>query len=261
MFKPVSATDVKPDMSLLRLIKLSELTRGNKIGSGAFGSVFQVGLPAFIARSSASATFLSHSPNRSSVNCWIPDINQMFCTWSLVQTPRCVGAFCDIKIVDFLQGAWKPSDRSDEQKVAIKVLREGTSPNQSKELLDEARIMASVVHPNCVQILCICMSAQMMLVTQLMPLGCLLDFVRRSRENPKSPINAAVMLKWCSQIAEVHIFSRSMKGKLTRFIIWLMATGYIFELWGFRADLCNFTLHSRLSFCQNLIWFQILSPK
>ena len=44
--------------------------------------------------------------------------------------------------------------------VAIKVLQEGTSPNQNKELLEEARIMASVDHPCCIRILAVCMTAQ-----------------------------------------------------------------------------------------------------
>ena len=47
--------------------------------------------------------------------------------------------------------------------VAIKALQEGTAPAQNKELLEEARVMASVVHPCCVRILAVCMTAQVML--------------------------------------------------------------------------------------------------
>ena len=83
--------------------------------------------------------------------------------------------------------------------VAIKVLQEGTSPNLNKELLEEARIMASVVHPCCVRILAVCMTAQMMLVTQLMPLGCLLDYIRKNKAN----IGSKHILNWCTQIAKV----------------------------------------------------------
>lgn len=61
--------------------------------------------------------------------------------------------------------------------------------------------MASVVNANCVRILAVCMTAQMMLVTQLMPMGCLLDYVRKNREN----IGSKALLNWCTQIAKVGI--------------------------------------------------------
>ena len=95
------------------------------------------------------------------------------------------------------QGVWIPEKENVKIPVAIKVLQEGTSANLNKELLEEARIMASVEHTCCVRILAVCMTAQMMLVTQLMPLGCLLDYVRKNREN----IGSKVLLNWCTQIA------------------------------------------------------------
>merc|ERR1719450_1187542 len=45
--------------------------------------------------------------------------------------------------------------------------------------------------------LALCMTGQMMLVTQLMPLGCLLDYVR----NNKDKIGSKPLLNWCTQIA------------------------------------------------------------
>jgi len=81
--------------------------------------------------------------------------------------------------------------------VAIKVLREETGANSSKDFLEEAYIMASVEHPNLLQLLAVCMTSQMMLVTQLMPLGCLLDYVRINKEK----IGNRAMLNWCMQIA------------------------------------------------------------
>lgn len=83
--------------------------------------------------------------------------------------------------------------------VAIKVLSEGTSPSENRELLEEARIMASVDNEYCIRILAVCMTAQMMLITQLMPMGCLLDYIRKNRNT----VGSAILLNWCTQIAKV----------------------------------------------------------
>ncbi len=98
------------------------------------------------------------------------------------------------------QGVWIPDAENVKIPVAIKVLSEGTSPNLNKELLEEARVMASVEQPCCVRILAVCMTAQMMLITQLMPLGCLLDYVRKHKAN----IGSKALLNWCTQIAKVR---------------------------------------------------------
>ena len=58
----------------------------------------------------------------------------------------------------------------------------GTGTNVNKEILEEAYIMASVDHLNLLQLLAVCMTTQIMLVTQLMPLGCLLDYVRNNKD-------------------------------------------------------------------------------
>jgi L1 cell adhesion molecule len=77
------------------------------------------------------------------------------------------------------------------------VLREGAG-NSSKEFLDEAYIMASVEHPNLLKLLGVCMTSKMMLITQLMPLGCLLDYVRKNKDK----IGSKPLLNWCTQIAK-----------------------------------------------------------
>jgi Protein tyrosine and serine/threonine kinase len=59
-----------------------------------------------------------------------------------------------------VQGVWVPEGENVKIPVAIKALQEGTAPAQNKELLEEARVMASVVHPCCVRILAVCMTAQ-----------------------------------------------------------------------------------------------------
>lgn len=94
----------------------------------------------------------------------------------------------------------------------FKVLREGTGANTSKEFLEEAYIMATVEHPNLLQLLAVCMTSQMMLVTQLMPLGCLLDYVR----NFKEKIGSKPLLNWCTQIARGN-FSCYLQKKVFYF--------------------------------------------
>ena len=95
-----------------------------------------------------------------------------------------------------LQGYWIP-ENGEQISVAIKVLKEGAQ--NCRELLDEARIMATVKHPCCIDILSVCLTKQMMLITSLMPLGCLLDYIRKH----KFKISAVNMLTWSRQIAEV----------------------------------------------------------
>lgn len=95
------------------------------------------------------------------------------------------------------KGVWVPEKENVKIPVAIKVLKEGTGASASKEFLDEAYIMATVDHANLLQLLAVCMTNQMMLITQLMPLGCLLDYVRIHKEK----IGSKAFLNWCTQIA------------------------------------------------------------
>lgn len=95
------------------------------------------------------------------------------------------------------KGVWVPEGENVKIPVAIKVLRERTGANTSKEFLEEAYIMATVEHPNLLQLLAVCLTSQMMLVTQLMPLGCLLDYVRSNKDR----IGSKPLLNWCTQIA------------------------------------------------------------
>lgn len=97
------------------------------------------------------------------------------------------------------KGFWTPEGDHNKIPVAIKVLREDTGANTSKDFLSEAYIMATVDHPNLLQLLAVCMTSQMMLITQLMPLGCLLDFIRN--EDNQQRISSKRLLNWCTQIA------------------------------------------------------------
>ncbi|ERE84161.1 epidermal growth factor receptor, partial [Cricetulus griseus] len=62
----------------------------------------------------------------------------------------------------------------------------------------EALIMASMDHPHLVRLLGVCLSPTIQLVTQLMPHGCLLDYVHEHKDN----IGSQLLLNWCVQIAK-----------------------------------------------------------
>jgi epidermal growth factor receptor len=95
------------------------------------------------------------------------------------------------------KGVWVPENENVKIPVAIKVLMDMSGSESSKEFLDEAYIMCSVEHPNLLKLHAVCMTSQMMLITQLMPLGCLLDYVR----NNKDKIGSKALLNWSTQIA------------------------------------------------------------
>ncbi|XP_041829187.1 receptor tyrosine-protein kinase erbB-2 isoform X2 [Melanotaenia boesemani] len=96
------------------------------------------------------------------------------------------------------KGMWAPEGESVKIPVAIKVLRENTSPKANKEILDEAYVMAGVTSPYVCRLLGICLTSTVQLVTQLMPFGCLLDYVRENKDR----IGSQVLLNWCVQIAK-----------------------------------------------------------
>ncbi|XP_046906686.1 receptor tyrosine-protein kinase erbB-2, partial [Hypomesus transpacificus] len=96
------------------------------------------------------------------------------------------------------KGVWAPDGESVKIPVAIKVLRENTSPKANKEILDEAYVMAGVASPYVCRLLGICLTSTVQLVTQLMPYGCLLDYVRENQEC----IGSQCLLNWCVQIAK-----------------------------------------------------------
>uniref|UniRef100_A0A672N1P0 receptor protein-tyrosine kinase n=1 Tax=Sinocyclocheilus grahami TaxID=75366 RepID=A0A672N1P0_SINGR len=100
------------------------------------------------------------------------------------------------------KGLWVPEGESVKIPVAIKVLREATSPKANTEILDEAYVMASVEHPHVCRLLGICLTSTIQLITQLMPYGCLLDYVRENKDN----IGSQHLLNWCVQIAKVNGF-------------------------------------------------------
>uniref|UniRef100_A0A8C4H5U2 Receptor protein-tyrosine kinase n=1 Tax=Dicentrarchus labrax TaxID=13489 RepID=A0A8C4H5U2_DICLA len=114
------------------------------------------------------------------------------------------------------KGLWVPEGEDVKIPVAIKVLREATSRKANKEILDEAYVMASVEHPHVCRLLCICLTSTVQLVTQLMPYGCLLDYVKENKDN----IGSQYLLNWCVQIAkgmnyleERHLVHRDLAAR------------------------------------------------
>lgn len=129
--------------------------------------------------------------------------------------------------------------------MAIKVLRENTSPKANKEILDvsahggrggtgrgsqepggrltalphtqEAYVMAGVGSPYVSRLLGICLTSTVQLVTQLMPYGCLLDYVRENKDH----IGSQDLLNWCVQIAKVGWeIEEGVGGKMGRGGVW-----------------------------------------
>ncbi|KAL1282773.1 hypothetical protein QQF64_001576, partial [Cirrhinus molitorella] len=96
------------------------------------------------------------------------------------------------------KGIWVPEGETVKIPVAIKILNESTGPKANVEFMDEALIMASMEHPHLVRLLGVCLSPTIQLVTQLMPHGCLLDYVHEHQEN----IGSQLLLNWCVQIAK-----------------------------------------------------------
>ena len=106
-----------------------------------------------------------------------------------------------------LKGVWLPPKGKDGTSkkipVAIKVLKEPDSAGQNyakftEAVYDEALVMASVQHQHLVRLIGICMTSQTMLISQLLPLGCLLDYLQKEKN-----ITSKMMLNWSAQIAKV----------------------------------------------------------
>ncbi|XP_061735847.1 receptor tyrosine-protein kinase erbB-4 isoform X1 [Nerophis ophidion] len=96
------------------------------------------------------------------------------------------------------KGIWVPEGETVKIPVAVKILNEATGPKANVEFMDEALIMASMEHPHLVRLLGVCLSPTIQLVTQLMPHGCLLDYVYEHKDN----IGSQLLLNWCVQIAK-----------------------------------------------------------
>lgn len=77
--------------------------------------------------------------------------------------------------------------------------------------------MASMEHPHLVRLLGVCLSPTIQLVTQLMPHGCLLDYVHEHKDN----IGSQLLLNWCVQIAKVRLEKTQLS-----FLTWNQLLGF-----------------------------------
>lgn len=94
---------------------------------------------------------------------------------------------------DVYEAIWKRYNKT----VAVKTLKEDTMA--LKDFLEEAAIMKEMKHPNLVQLLGVCTrEPPFYIVTEFMPQGNLLDFMRSSN---KEDISATVLMYMATQIA------------------------------------------------------------
>ena len=75
--------------------------------------------------------------------------------------------------------------------------------NPAPSCVQEAYVMAGVASPYVCRLLGICLTSTVQLVTQLMPYGCLLDYVRENKDR----IGSQFLLNWCVQIAKVAVMA------------------------------------------------------
>jgi len=122
------------------------------------------------------------------------------------------------------KGVWTPCSIQGEKiqiPVAVKTLKtsEEMLHDANNQVMEEAYIMASVDCIYLTRLLGICMKNQVSLITQLMPLGSLLEYIRDTRY--KSKISSRQMLTWCLQISrgmkyleeEKHLVHRDLAAR------------------------------------------------
>nr|XP_040147897.1 epidermal growth factor receptor isoform X2 [Ictidomys tridecemlineatus] len=141
-----------------------------------------IGIGEFKDTLSINATNIKHFKNCTSISGDLHILPVAFKGDSYTRTPP-----LDPKELDILKTVKE-----------ITELREATSPKANKEILDEAYVMASVDNPHVCRLLGICLTSTVQLITQLMPFGCLLDYVREHKDN----IGSQYLLNWCVQIAK-----------------------------------------------------------
>ncbi|GAU88257.1 hypothetical protein RvY_00994-2 [Ramazzottius varieornatus] len=131
------------------------------------------------------------------------------------------------------RGMWVPIKENKRIPVAIKVLKtqDGTASAAVDDLLEEAKVMASVKNEFLVPMVGICMASPIMLISQLLPLGCLLNYIKKNERN----ISSRSFLNWCTQIAkgmkyleDRHMIHRdlALRNVLVQTPMWVKITDF-----------------------------------
>ncbi|XP_069826126.1 receptor tyrosine-protein kinase erbB-3 [Dendropsophus ebraccatus] len=97
------------------------------------------------------------------------------------------------------KGVWIPEGDSVKIPVSIKVIQDRNGGQTFHAVTDHMLAMGSLDHACIVRLLGICPGAQLQLVTQLLPMGSLLQYVRQNKDT--GIIGPQMLLNWCVQIA------------------------------------------------------------
>ncbi|KAL3317981.1 Receptor tyrosine-protein kinase erbB-2 [Cichlidogyrus casuarinus] len=176
---------VQPNLSKLLMLRGDELVvnEHSLVGSGAFGSVYRgEWRPSTKEQRELLQSLLQ--PSQSSDGSSI--LENGTCSGSSTETDRLLS-----------------SSNPGAVDVAIKVLHTGAT--ELGEFLEEARMMASVRHKNCVPLLGVCVGGMLpplqgarCLVSPYVPLGSLDKYLEKHRRE----ISGETLLNWCRQIAD-----------------------------------------------------------
>ncbi|XP_015264180.1 PREDICTED: receptor tyrosine-protein kinase erbB-3 [Gekko japonicus] len=96
------------------------------------------------------------------------------------------------------KGVWIPDGDSIKIPVSIKVIQDPSGRQTFHAVTEHMLAIGSLDHAYIIRLLGICPGTQLQLVTQLLPLGSLLEYIRKN----KDAIGPQLMLNWCVQIAK-----------------------------------------------------------
>ncbi|XP_074836214.1 receptor tyrosine-protein kinase erbB-3 [Carettochelys insculpta] len=96
------------------------------------------------------------------------------------------------------KGVWIPDGDSIKIPVSIKVIQDQSGRQTFHAVTDHMLAIGSLDHAYILRLLGICPGTQLQLVTQLLPLGSLLEYVRKHRDS----IGPQLLLNWCVQVAK-----------------------------------------------------------
>ncbi|XP_060108425.1 receptor tyrosine-protein kinase erbB-3 [Heteronotia binoei] len=96
------------------------------------------------------------------------------------------------------KGVWIPDGDSIKIPVSIKVIQDPSGQQTFHAVTEHMLAIGSLDHAYIIRLLGICPGTQLQLVTQLLPLGSLLEYIRKN----KDAIGPQLMLNWCVQIAK-----------------------------------------------------------